>query len=181
MRRPAAAVWDVATGSITIGGHDVRIRLGRADAPDVEVEAAARAAQAHQFIVELPHGYDNGRRELGARMSGGQQRIAIPRALLKDAPILVMDEAVSHLDATSEQAVTEVMNSARQGRTTGLLTARRPRRSRRRKSLCNLGGPVRVSLAWTSMRHRAERVREATRGGADACRRLRRALRGEVR
>ncbi|MEU2494298.1 ABC transporter ATP-binding protein [Streptomyces sp. NPDC007883] len=145
--------WDAAAGSITIGGHDVRdfpaedlrrlmtlvpqdtflfntslrenIRLGRADATDAEVEAAARAAQAHQFIAELPHGYDTVAGELGAMMSGGQrQRIAIARALLKDAPILVMDEAVSNLDAASEQAVTEAMNSARQGRTTLVIAHR---------------------------------------------------------
>ncbi|RZB14356.1 ABC transporter ATP-binding protein [Streptomyces sp. F001] len=145
--------WDVAAGSITIGGHDVRdfptedlrrlmtlvpqdtflfntslrenIRLGRADATDAEVEAAARAAQAHQFIAELPHGYDTVAGELGARMSGGQrQRVAIARALLKDAPILVMDEAVSNLDAASEQAVTAAMNSARQGRTTLVIAHR---------------------------------------------------------
>ncbi|MFJ1735671.1 thiol reductant ABC exporter subunit CydC [Streptomyces sp. NPDC088254] len=145
--------WDAAAGSITIGGHDVRdfpaedlrrlmtlvpqdtflfntslrenIRLGRADATDAEVEAAARAAQAHQFVAELPHGYDTVAGELGARMSGGQrQRIAIARALLKDAPILVMDEAVSNLDAASEQAVTEAMNSARQGRTTLVIAHR---------------------------------------------------------
>jgi ABC-type multidrug transport system fused ATPase/permease subunit len=145
--------WDVAGGSITIGGHDVRdfpaedlrklmtlvpqdtflfntslrenIRLGRADATDAEVEAAARAAQAHQFIVELPSGYDTVAGELGARMSGGQrQRIAIARALLKDAPILVMDEAVSNLDAASEQAVTAATNSARQGRTTLVIAHR---------------------------------------------------------
>ncbi|WP_236242330.1 ABC transporter ATP-binding protein [Streptomyces sp. CC228A] len=145
--------WDVSAGSITIGGHDVRdfpaeelrrlmtlvpqdtflfhtslrenIRLGRADATDAEVEAAARAAQAHRFIAELPHGYDTVAGELGARMSGGQrQRIAIARALLKDAPILVMDEAVSNLDAASEQAVTAAMNSARQGRTTLVIAHR---------------------------------------------------------
>jgi ATP-binding cassette, subfamily C, bacterial CydC len=145
--------WDVTAGSITIGGHDVRdfpaedlrrlmtlvpqdtflfntslrenIRLGRAEATDAEVEAAARAAQAHRFIVELPNGYDTVAGELGARMSGGQrQRIAIARALLKDAPILVMDEAVSNLDAASEQAVTAATNSARQGRTTLVIAHR---------------------------------------------------------
>jgi len=145
--------WDVTGGSVSVGGHDVRdfpqedlrglmtlvpqdtflfntslrdnIRLGRADASDDEVEAAARAAQAHEFITTLPNGYDTVAGELGALMSGGQrQRIAIARALLKDAPILVMDEAVSNLDAASEQAVTEAMDEARHGRTTLVIAHR---------------------------------------------------------
>ncbi|MFD9892474.1 ABC transporter ATP-binding protein [Amycolatopsis sp. NPDC059027] len=145
--------WDVTAGSVSVGGHDVRdfpqedlrrlmtlvpqdtflfntslrdnIRLGRADASDDEVEAAARAAQAHEFITTLPDGYDTVAGELGALMSGGQrQRIAIARALLKDAPILVMDEAVSNLDAASEQAVTQAMDEARHGRTTLVIAHR---------------------------------------------------------
>ncbi len=101
------------------------IRLGRADASDEEAEAAARAAQAHEFITTLPDGYDTIAGELGALMSGGQrQRIAIARALLKNAPILVMDEAVSNLDAASEQAVNQAMNEARHGRTTLIIAHR---------------------------------------------------------
>ena len=89
------------------------IRLGRPEATDDEVEAAARAAHAHEFVTGLPDGYDTLPGELGARLSGGQrQRIAIARALLKDAPILIMlDEAVSNLDAESEQEVTAAMTS----------------------------------------------------------------------
>ncbi|ROO60473.1 ATP-binding cassette subfamily B protein [Micromonospora sp. Llam0] len=145
--------WDVTAGSVTVGGHDVRdfpqedlrqlmtlvpqntflfnttirdnIRLGRADASDEEVEAAARDAQAHEFISGLPDGYDTVAGELGALMSGGQrQRIAIARALLKDAPILVMDEAVSNLDAASEHAVARAMEEARHGRTTLVIAHR---------------------------------------------------------
>lgn len=146
-------LWDVTSGSVSVGGHDVRgfpledlrrlmtlvpqdtflfntslrenIRLGRFDATDAEIEAAARAAHVHEFISELPDGYDTVAGELGSRMSGGQrQRIAIARALLRDAPILILDEAVSNLDAASEQAVTESMNEVRRGRTTLVIAHR---------------------------------------------------------
>ncbi|MEV0616399.1 thiol reductant ABC exporter subunit CydC [Nonomuraea sp. NPDC050404] len=146
-------MWDVTAGTITIGGHDVRdfpqedlrrlvtlvpqdvylfniplrdnIRLGRPEATDEEVEAAARAAHAHEFITGLPDGYATLPGELGARLSGGQrQRIAIARALLKDAPILVMDEAVSNLDAESEQEVAAAMTAARHDRTTLVIAHR---------------------------------------------------------
>ncbi|GAA0986369.1 ABC transporter ATP-binding protein [Acrocarpospora macrocephala] len=145
--------WDVADGAITIGGHDIRdlpqdhlrklitlvpqdvylfniplkdnIRLGRPEATDAEVVAAAEAALAEEFITGLPDGYDTIPGELGARLSGGQrQRIAIARALLKDAPILIMDEAVSNLDAESEQEVTQAMAQVRAGRTTLVIAHR---------------------------------------------------------
>jgi ATP-binding cassette, subfamily C, bacterial CydC len=139
--------WDVQEGEITIGGHDLRdfpqealrglltlipqdvylfnislrenIRLGRPEASDADVESAARAALAHEFIAGLPAGYDTSAGEFGARLSGGQrQRIAIARANLKNAPILVMDEAVSNLDVESERDVAAAMAKSRAGRTT---------------------------------------------------------------
>ncbi|MFI6373337.1 ABC transporter ATP-binding protein [Streptomyces sp. NPDC050546] len=147
--------WDPADGAITIGGHDLRdlplaqlqrliaavpqdtylfnltirdnIRFARPDAGDAEVEAAARAAHAHDFIThDLPHGYDTPAGERGAQLSGGQrQRIAIARALLADTPVLVLDEAVSNLDAESEAEVDRALRAARTGRTT-LVVAHRP-------------------------------------------------------
>jgi len=146
-------LWDVDAGAITIGGHDLRafpqealrelitlvpqdvylfatsirdnIRLGRPGATDEEVEAAAAAALADEFIAGLPDGYDTVPGEMGAQLSGGQrQRIAIARALLKDAPVLVLDEAVSNLDTVSESEVGEAMARARSGRTTLVIAHR---------------------------------------------------------
>ena len=82
------------------------IRFGRPEASDAEVEAAARAAAAHEFIDRLPQGYDTYVGERGVMLSGGQkQRLAIARAILRDAPVLLLDEATSALDAESERAV----------------------------------------------------------------------------
>ena len=82
------------------------IRFGRPEASDAEVEAAARAAAAHEFIARLPQGYDTWVGERGVMLSGGQkQRLAIARAILRDAPVLLLDEATSALDAESERAV----------------------------------------------------------------------------
>jgi ATP-binding cassette, subfamily B, bacterial len=95
------------------------IRYGRLEATDAEVEAAARAAEAHEFIAALPGGYASELGERGARLSGGQQqRIAIARALLKDAPTLLLDEATSALDAQSERAVQHALENLMAGRTT---------------------------------------------------------------
>ena len=81
------------------------IRYGRPDASDAEIEAAARAAEADEFMRELPQGYDTFLGERGTRLSGGQrQRIAIARAILKDPPILLLDEATSSLDAAERAA-----------------------------------------------------------------------------
>jgi ATP-binding cassette subfamily B protein len=92
------------------------IRYGRPDATDAEVEAAARAAFAHDFLAALPEGYDTFLGERGVRLSGGQrQRIAIARALLKDAPLLLLDEATSALDAESERMVQAALDAALQG------------------------------------------------------------------
>src|SRR5690606_14567747 len=88
-------------------------------ATDAEVEAAARAAEAHDFIMALPEGYASQLGERGARLSGGQQqRIAIARALLRDAPVLLLDEATSALDAHSERAVQHALERLMEGRTT---------------------------------------------------------------
>jgi ATP-binding cassette subfamily B protein len=94
------------------------IRFGRPEATDAEVEAAAKAAAAHEFIAALPQGYDSYLGERGVMLSGGQkQRIAIARAILRDAPVLLLDEATSALDAESERAVQQAVERLAEGRT----------------------------------------------------------------
>jgi ATP-binding cassette subfamily B protein len=101
------------------------IRYGRPDASDAEVEAAARAAAADEFLRRLPDGYETFLGERGARLSGGQrQRIAIARALLRDPPILLLDEATSALDAESERLVQGALDRLMQGRTTIVIAHR---------------------------------------------------------
>ncbi len=101
------------------------IRYGRLEASDAEIEAAARSAEAHDFLAALPEGYDSQLGERGARLSGGQQqRLAIARALLKDAPILLLDEATSALDSQSEHAVQQALERLMQGRTTLVIAHR---------------------------------------------------------
>ena len=101
------------------------IAFGRPSASDAEIEAAARAAGAHDFICALPDGYDSLVGERGGKLSGGErQRIAIARALLKDAPILILDEATSALDADNEERVQEAFSRLRQGRTTFVIAHR---------------------------------------------------------
>jgi ATP-binding cassette subfamily C protein CydC len=146
--------WDPKDGRVLLGGHDLRsfpqadlhrrislipqdtylfnltvtdnIRLARPDATDAEVEWAATAALAHDFIVgSLPDGYDTRVGERGAHLSGGQrQRIAIARAVLGAAPVLVLDEAVSNVDAESEAALETAMAAVRQDRTTLVIAHR---------------------------------------------------------
>lgn len=145
--------WDPAAGRVTLDGIDLRdmaradfrqamalvpqdpvifattalenIRLGRPDAPASEVEAAARAAHAHDFITALPQGYDTPLGERGVMLSGGQrQRIAIARAILRDAPVLLLDEATSALDAESESLVQAAVNRLSEGRTTVVVAHR---------------------------------------------------------
>src|SRR5581483_6170414 len=101
------------------------LRLGKPDATAAELEAAARAANAHEFIAALPHGYDTVIGERGARLSGGQrQRLAIARALLKDAPILLLDEALSSVDSENEAAIQEALDRLQRGRTTLVIAHR---------------------------------------------------------
>ena len=140
-------LWDVSEGRLLIDGHDVRevglaslreaislvpqeatvfggsaaenIRYGRLEASHDELVAAARAANAHDFIEALPDGYDTVLGDRGTRLSGGQrQRVAIARAILKDAPILILDEATSSLDNESERLVQEALVRLMEGRTT---------------------------------------------------------------
>ena len=101
------------------------IHFGRPGATDAEIEAAARAAAADEFIQQLPNGYDSFLGERGTRLSGGQkQRIAIARAILKDPPILLLDEATSSLDAESERLVQEALEYLKKGRTTIVIAHR---------------------------------------------------------
>jgi subfamily B ATP-binding cassette protein MsbA len=101
------------------------IAFGRLDADEGEVEAAARAAAAHEFIAQQPNGYDTLVGEKGERLSGGQrQRIAIARAMLKNAPILLLDEATSSLDSESERQVQMALKTLMQGRTTLVIAHR---------------------------------------------------------
>ncbi|ASP19138.1 glutamine ABC transporter ATP-binding protein [Antarctobacter heliothermus] len=101
------------------------IRFGRPDASDADVEAAARAAAAHDFLTALPDGYDSYLGERGVMLSGGQkQRVAIARAILRDAPVLLLDEATSALDAESERAVQQAVDTLAEGRTTIIVAHR---------------------------------------------------------
>jgi ATP-binding cassette, subfamily B, bacterial MsbA len=145
--------FDVGTGNIMIDGQEVRsvtiaslrsaialvaqevslfddtvganIAYGRFGASSAEIEEAARAAAADDFIRELPQGYDTVVGEHGIRLSGGQrQRIAIARAMVKNAPILLLDEATSALDSESERQVQRALNSLMRGRTTLVIAHR---------------------------------------------------------
>jgi ATP-binding cassette subfamily B protein len=145
--------YEVSDGAVLINGVDVRelrlselrahiavvpqdpvifsgsvlenIRYGRADAGMPEALAAARAAHVEEFVGQLPQRYDTFVGERGLRLSGGQrQRIAIARAILKDAPLLLLDEATSSLDAESERAVQQALQTAMRGRTTIVIAHR---------------------------------------------------------
>jgi ABC-type multidrug transport system fused ATPase/permease subunit len=101
------------------------IRFARLNATDLEIEAAAKAAFAHDFIMEQPQGYDTQVGENGSSLSGGQrQRISIARAFLKNAPILLLDEATSALDSESEKQIQLAFDTLMQGRTTIVIAHR---------------------------------------------------------
>ncbi|MEU9195332.1 ABC transporter ATP-binding protein [Streptomyces hundungensis] len=146
--------YDVSHGAVLVGGHDVReltlsslraaiglvpedsflfsdtiranIAYGKPDATQDEIEKAARAAQAHGFISELPKGYDTTVGEHGLTLSGGQrQRIALARAILTDPRLLVLDDATSAVDARVEHEIHEALASVMAGRTTLLIAHRR--------------------------------------------------------
>ena len=107
------------------GTIEDNLRLGRPDASEADVVAAARAANAHEFIEALPDGYQTLIGERGMRLSGGQrQRIAIARAVLRDAPILVLDEALSSVDAENEAVIQQALERLMAGRTTLILAHR---------------------------------------------------------
>ncbi len=111
----------------TIFGASARenIRFGNPAASDSQIEEAARAAAADEFISRLPDGYDTFLGERGSRLSGGQkQRMALARAILKDPPILLLDEATSSLDAESERAVQVALEGLMKNRTTIIIAHR---------------------------------------------------------
>ena len=151
--RLAARFWDAASGSITVGGVDVskvdpevllrdyavvfqdvmlfddtvmgNIRMGRCGASDEEVLAAARAANCDQFVSRLPQGYETMIGENGSRLSGGErQRISIARAILKDAPIVLLDEATASLDVENETQVQEALSQLLVGKTVMVIAHR---------------------------------------------------------
>jgi len=106
----------------TIAGN---IRLGRPDAPLADMIRAAEKAHLDQFIATLPGGYDTPIGERGARLSGGQaQRVALARAFLKDAPVLILDEATANLDPATESLIQDAMGALMQGRTTLIIAHR---------------------------------------------------------
>jgi ATP-binding cassette, subfamily B, bacterial len=145
--------YELTGGHIIIGGHDIRdltidslrsqfsivlqepllfagtivdnIRYGRLDASPEAVEAAARQANAHDFITRLRHGYGTALGERGAKISGGErQRIAIARAFLRDAPILILDEPTSSIDSKTEGVILEALSRLMEGRTTVMIAHR---------------------------------------------------------
>jgi ATP-binding cassette subfamily C protein CydC len=101
------------------------LRLARPSASTEEIEASARQAQIHDFIMGLPKGYDTFIGEQGARLSGGErQRLSIARALLKNAPILILDEPTANLDPLTEKKMLETLFDVMKGKTTLLITHR---------------------------------------------------------
>ncbi len=145
--------WDVDSGRVTLGGHDVRdydmdslmqnfsfvfqnvylfrdtiannIRFGRPDAPMEQVIAAAKKARCHDFITKLPQGYDTVIGEAGGTLSGGErQRLSIARAMMKDAPIIILDEATANVDPENEQELMEALRELTQKKTVIMIAHR---------------------------------------------------------
>lgn len=116
----------VAQDSVLFHGSiSENLRMARPDATDEQLRNATRAANAHDFIMALPQGYDTVLNERGGQLSGGQrQRIAIARALLRDSPILILDEALSSVDAHNEMEISQALERASHGRTTLILAHR---------------------------------------------------------
>ena len=141
-----ARFWDVQSGSVSLGGHDVReysydslirnfsfvfqrtylfsdtiannIRFGKPDASMEEVQAAAKKARCYDFIMALPEGFDTVIGEGGATLSGGErQRITIARAMLKDAPVVILDEATASVDVDNERYIQEAISELVRGKT----------------------------------------------------------------
>ena len=136
------------------------------DATQAELEAAARAANAHDFITALPHGYDTLVGERGVRLSGGQrQRLAIARALLKDAPILVLDEALSSVDAENEAVIQQALERLQRGRTTLVIAHRLSSVANADHILVLDDGQV-VEVGATPSCSRRRRLRDADGGPA---------------
>ncbi|PYU83148.1 MAG: hypothetical protein DMG51_12685, partial [Acidobacteria bacterium] len=135
--------------------HDTvwnNICYGLTDIPAERVSAAAQAALAHDFIMELPQKYDTLIGERGTRLSGGQrQRIAIARAILKDSPILILDEATSELDAESEMFVQKALANLMVGRTTFVIAHRLSTIRRADKILVLEDGQIRESGTHTEL------------------------------
>jgi ATP-binding cassette subfamily B protein len=145
--------YDATSGTITLDGRDIQeytmddlrqqisivlqdvflfygtvrenILFGRTDASETEMIAAAQTANAHEFIMQLPEGYDTLIGERGVKLSGGQkQRLSVARAVLKDAPILILDEATSSVDTETEMLIQQALERLMKGRTTIIIAHR---------------------------------------------------------
>ena len=198
--RLAARLWDIDSGAIRVGGVDIadidpetlmtdysmvfqdvvlfddtvmeNIRLGKHGATDEEVRAAAQAANCDEFVEKLPQGYDTPIGENGARLSGGErQRISIARALLKDAPIVLLDEATASLDVENETKVQGALSRLLTGKTV-LVIAHRMRTVEAADKIVVLkegrvaeeGSPEKLLAGETSMFHRMTKLQASSAG-----------------